>query len=254
MEKFTIKKKNGQGISCVMEVPQPFRGIVIVVHGFSSSMDCGTYQMLLRRLPAAGYGMLGIELPGHGTGESSRELLRIPGAVDSIETAERFVTERYPSAPVFYFASSFGAYLTGLYISTRTHKGKKAFFRSAAVNMPALFVKERQTQEDLAVRKELEEKGYFDTNAGLGRPVRITKEMFHDLEETDLFRLFHPRDTQVMMAHGEEDAVIDPAAARAFSEKFGVPLVMFPEEGHSLGSNPATPDRVADLAIRFFDE
>ena len=84
------------------------------------------------------------------------------------------MTERYPSAPVFYFASSFGAYLTGLYISTRTHKGKKAFFRSAAVNMPALFVKERQTQEDLAVRKELEEKGYFDTNAGLGRPVRIT--------------------------------------------------------------------------------
>ena len=90
--------------------------------------------------------------------------------------------------------------------------GSRPFFRSAAVNMPALFVKERQTQEDLAVRKELEEKGYFDTNAGLGRPVRITKEMFHDLEETDLFRLFHPRDTQVMMAHGEEDTVIDPAA------------------------------------------
>lgn len=254
MENITIRKKNGQGVSCVMEVPESAKGIVIAVHGFSSSRDCGTYQMLLRRLPAAGYGMFGIELPGHGTGESSRELLRISGAVDSIETAEHYVAKRYPSLPLFYFASSFGAYLTGLYISTRAHRGKKAFFRSAAVNMPELFANGRQLGDDRATQKELEEKGYFDTNAGLGRPVRITKEMLHDLEETDLFRLFHPRDTQVMMAHGEEDAVINPAAARAFSEKFGVPIVMFPKEGHSLGNSPATPDRVADLAIRFFDE
>ena len=253
MVNITITKQDGQGISCVMEVPEPPKGIVIVVHGFSSSKDCATYQLLLRRLPAAGYGMFGIELPGHGTGDSSRELLRIPGAIDSIETAERYVAEQYPSVPIFYFASSFGAYLTGLYISTREHKGKKAFFRSAAVNMPELFVNGSRMGDDQTVRKELEEKGYFDANAGLGRPVRITKEMLHDLEETDLFSLYHPQDTQVMMAHGEEDAVIDPAAAKAFSEKFGVPLVMFPGEGHSLGTDPVTPDRVADLAIRFFD-
>ena len=136
MESVKIEKPDHNIVSCLKEIPENPKGIVIAIHGFSSSKDCATYQLLLRRLPAAGYGMFGIELPGHGTGESSRELLRIPGAIDSIETAERYVAERYPSVPIFYFASSFGAYLTGLYISTREHKWKKAFFRSAAVNMP----------------------------------------------------------------------------------------------------------------------
>ena len=69
MEAFTIKKESGSTISCIREVPENPRGIVIAVHGFSSSKTCATYKLLLRRLPEAGYGMIGIELPGHGTEE-----------------------------------------------------------------------------------------------------------------------------------------------------------------------------------------
>ena len=139
-------------------------------------------------------------------------------------------------------------------ISTREHKGRKAFFRSAAVNMPSLFVKENPAPDDLQRLKELDEKGYFDTGARLGNDVRITREFYDDLKETDLFQLFRPKGTELMMAHGERDVTIDPEAARAFSERFNVPLVMFENEGHSLGTQPETPGRVADLAIAFFRE
>ena len=254
METFTITKESGNIVSCVREIPENPRGIVIVIHGFTSSKTCATYRLLLRRLPAAGYGMIGIELPGHGTEESKQETLRIEGAIDNIEAAERYALAHWPELPIFYFASSFGAYLTGLYISTRAHKGKRAFFRSAAVNMPTLFVKEHPGPDEQKMLKDLDEKGWFDTNAGLGNRVRITREMYRDLETTDLFRLFSPKGTKVMMAHGAEDAVIDPKAAKAFAESFKLPIVIFENEGHSLGGCQETPERVADLAISFFNE
>ena len=63
MEYMKIRKKDSNIVPCVKSIPEKPKGIVIAIHGFSSSKECATYQMLLRRLPEAGYGMIGIELP-----------------------------------------------------------------------------------------------------------------------------------------------------------------------------------------------
>ena len=255
MEIFRIQKDNGHFVSCVKEIPPDPRVIVIAIHGFSSSRDCATYQMLLRRLPPEGCGVIGIELPGHGSAESSQETLRIENALESIAAAENYAAEHYPGTEICYFASSFGAYLTGLYLTGREHRGRRAFFRSAAVNMPSLFLKEHPTEESCRQREELREKGWFDAAVETGKPVRITREMLRDLEENDLFVRFDPSahgENRVMMVHGAEDSVIDPEAARAFAERFRIPIRFFENEGHSLGGHPETPDRVADLALAFF--
>ena len=255
MDYFKIEKPDGNIVSCLKEIPEDPKGVVIAVHGFSSSKECATYQLLLRRMPAAGYALIGIDLPGHGFEESLQETLRIEGCKNSIEAAERYAAELLPGLPVFYFASSFGAYLTGLYISTREHLGRKAFFRSAAVNMPSLFVKENPTEQDRKRMAELEEKGYFEANVETARPVRITREMYHDLETTDLFQIFDANRygrNSVMMAHGADDRTIDPEAAKSFADQFHIPIHIFADEGHSLSDHPSTPDRVADLAIAFY--
>ena len=190
MEYIKIRKQDSNVVPCVKSIPEDPKGIVIAIHGFSSSKECATYKMLLRRLPEAGYGMIGIELPGHGREEALQETLRIEGCMNSIEAAEKYISETWPGTEVFYFASSFGAYITGLYISTREHLGRKAFFRSAAVNMPSLFVKKNPNEKECKWLAELEQKGYFDANVDLGAPVRITREMYHDLEENDLFEIY----------------------------------------------------------------
>ena len=255
MHGFTIKKANGHSVSCVEEIPYGADKIAVAIHGFTSSKESPTVQMLLRRLPAAGIGVVGIDLPCHGVEESYEEELRIESGIGSIEAAERYVAERYPDAEICYFASSFGAYLTALYISTRPHKGRKAFFRSAAVNMPSLFIKDDPTEEEKQLYAELDEKGYFMQGFGLGRPVKVTRGFIEDLKAADLPSLFAPDRFgahKIAMAHGAEDVTIDPAAAAAFAEQFHIKETVFPGEGHSLCNDPETPDRVADLAIGLF--
>ncbi len=257
MESLKIRKKDQNVVSCLTEIPDKPKGIVIAVHGFSSSKECATYEMLFRRLPASGYALLGIDLPGHGFEESLQETLRIEGCKNSIEAAEQYAAGLCPGLPVNYFASSFGAYLTGLYVSTRPHLGRKAFFRSAAVNMPELFVKKNPEEQDRKILAELEKQGYFDANIETSRPVRITRDMYRDFEMNDLFQLFDPSaygGTSVRMVHGAQDSVISPKAAERFAARYHIPLTFFENEGHSLSDHPGTPDRVADLAIAFYDE
>ena len=257
MEQFDIHKIIGSKVSCVKAFPEHPSGIVIAIHGFSSSKESPTYRRLLERFPASGLGVICMDLPGHGTGESRKELLRISGALDSIETVEKYALREYPGCKIFYFASSFGAYLTGLYISTRNHTGRKAFWRSAAVNMPDLFFKENLTEKEKQQLKDLKTKGYFDTDMDLHSPVRVTIDMYNDLLQNNLFEKFDPRrygEHQIAMAHGMEDDVIDPKAAEAFAEKFGIPITWFPGEGHSLSNDFSTPDRVIDLAAAHYKE
>ncbi len=256
MNYFNIKKENGKAVSCVSEIPENHKGIVIAVHGFSSSKESSTVRLLLKRLPSHGYGVIGLDLPGHGSGESLKELLRIPGALDSIQAVENYIIINYPNSEVAYFASSFGAYLTAIYISTREHKGRKAFFRSAAVNMPELFIKENPTEKEKEMLADLREKGYFDTNMDLNQSVRITRDMFDDLRQYDLFETFNPNrfgKHYIAMAHGADDNVIELAKAEEFAKRFNVPITVFPGEGHSLSNDPMTPQKVVDMAAELYN-
>ena len=255
MEYFNIQKSDGNIISCVKSIHDHPMGIVIAIHGFTSSKESSTYRLLIDRLPEAGFGMVGIDLPGHGAEESAKETLRIPGAINSIEAVERYVRQEYPGYEVFYFGSSFGAYLIGLYISTREHSGRKAFWRSAAVNMPELFIKENPDEKEKQQLEDLETKGYFDAEMEGNKPVRVTKAFYDDLLQNNLFEMFDADrfgKHQITMAHGREDSVINPDAADRFAEKYKIPVTWFQGEGHSLSNNSSTPDRVADLAIAFF--
>ena len=56
MHGFTIKKANGHSVACLEEIPFGAERIAIAVHGFTSSKESPTVQLLLRRLPAAGIG------------------------------------------------------------------------------------------------------------------------------------------------------------------------------------------------------
>ena len=125
------------------------------------------------------------------------------------------------------------------------------------MNMPDLFHKENPSEKERQQLEDLRTKGYFDTDMDLHKSVRVTMDMYNDLLGNDLFEIFDADrfgKHRVAMAHGEEDAVIDPEAARRFSDKFRIPVTWFPHEGHSLANDASTPDRVVDLAVSLYRE
>lgn len=257
METFILEKENGRQTACVKEIPASLRGIVIAIHGFTSSKESPTVQLLLQRLPAVGLGVIGIDLPAHGNSVSREEELRIEACMDSLQAAEEYASAHCGGKEIFYFASSFGAYITSLYISQRPHKGRSAFFRSAAVNMPDLFAIDRDHLSDAERKmlKELDEKGYIQPSLDLGSPVKVTAAMLQDLAENNLFEKFDPDRYgrhRIAMAHGEEDNVIDPKAARRFAQEFHIPITFYKGEGHSLSILPGTAEAVVRQASQWF--
>lgn len=260
MKDLILKNDNGE-ISCLAAMPgragaEP-EAIVIVIHGFGSSKESPTAQMMLEDLPEHGLGALAIDLPGHGTHESFETPLSIKTALDSIETAESYLIEEYAFPRIYYFASSFGAYLTLLYLASRRHTGDKAFLRSAAVNMPELFY----AAPDSPLAKELERTGYVVLQEAGPAPVRVTKELVEGLAENDLFEVIPAAMDEgvfdgidLAMIHGEKDMTIDPAGAIRFAAICDIPLTVMEGEDHTLSTDPASPAKVSAAAVDFYRE
>ena len=259
MNSSKILKENGHVIPVIVEVPEEADSVVIMVHGFTSSKECPTGQLLLRRMPEAGIGVVLYDQPGHGEEEAKEEPFRIENCMDSLAAVEKYVRTNWPEKEVFYFASSYGAYLTGLYLGRREHSGTRLLMRSGAVIMPWLFLGAPGSDPDPATLKELDEKGYLMLGMPGTKQIKVPRGMFEDmmLPENDLFGNFGESDhgnTRVAMVHGEKDQVVPVQFARQFAEKYHLPITVFEGQGHSLSDDPACPDKVADLAIEFFRE
>lgn len=252
MEKKKIRKENGAMIPLLQDIPAQAEKIIIMIHGLESCKECDTGKMLFRRMLPEGIGVIAYDQPGHGSEEARDEWFTLQACMESLKTVEDYAAEKWPQAEILYFASSFGAYMTSLYISQREHRGSRLFLRSAAVNMPEMFLGKPGSAPDPAALELLEKQGYLQPSMGIGTPVRVPKQMFEELRENDLFQKFAPGSTPVMMVHGDQDMVISPDAARAFAAKFKLPLAMFEGEGHSLCTAADTPDKVADMALDFF--
>ena len=112
--------------------------VAIVCHGFGSSKNSPMVQALDQTLPAHGIGVYSFDFPAHGESPVGEEGLRVPFCIDDLAEVEAHLLARNPQAEISYFASSFGAYITLLYLAQHPHRQRKAFLRSAAVTMPAL--------------------------------------------------------------------------------------------------------------------
>ena len=221
MEKFVLTKNNGYKIPCIAEFPADLKKVVIVIHGYDSSKESMNVENLMEILPPKGFGVMAYDQPNHGSEEAAEEGLSIEACVDSLAKVEEYVAERFPEKEVCYFGSSFGAYILGIFLTTRPHRGHKAFMRCAAVNFPELDLDERAKA----------------------------------IEPVDLYALFdkaRPEGVEIAFAHGEKDSSVPVAAAIDFAERYGYPITVFPGEEHPICTYPESPAKVAALAIELF--
>jgi hypothetical protein len=237
--------KNGYKIPCVSAIGGQEKMVCIISHGFGSSKESVTAVMLLESLPKAGIGAIAFDFPAHGSSPVDGDQLRIETCLQDLADVEAYVHAAAPQAEVVYFSSSFGAYLNLQYLSGGRGTGEKSFLRSAAVNMPQLFLNPTKEEQD-----QLDQAGYLMLE-GYTRPIKLTAAFLQDLASHDLFQCNRVGGDKICMIHGEADETILIQHARRFACQFHIPLTVVPGGDHSL-SVPGAPEQVLALALRFF--
>ena len=247
MKTIFLSKGHGYDIPYVYNITEQNKIVCVVVHGFGSSKKSPTAEMMLTELPIMGIGAIAFDFPAHGESRAGGELLRIDNCLADMAAIEAQAQALAPHAEVVYFASSFGAYMTLIYLAG-LHDRRRAFLRSAAVSMPQV-VKRLQTPEE---KKLLEETGEILLSQDhYSYTLKLTQGFFDDLENHDVFTLWREDMAELHMVHGETDQTIPLGDARSFAERFHIPLTVIPHGDHRL-SIPGAPEQVLHLAISFF--
>lgn len=223
MQKIYLTSGHDYKIPLLFNVPEDAEMVVIASPGFGSSKDDGMMQMLLSRLPKEGIGAVTNDFPRHGESEASIDDLRLENCMDDLSAIETFVREAWPKAEIGYFGCSFGGFMSLYYLSTRNHKGKKAFYCSAALNMPDLLG--TPTEEN---RKS----GYVD--APETPPFTICMDFYDEMQKADLLGKFTSDKADAAMIYGGQDDEVPPALSAEFAKKHGIHAICIPEEGHYL--------------------
>lgn len=138
-ERLVLEKEGGR-IPVWVSAPNDAEKVVIIVHGLGASKEAVSSEFYRKYFNSRRLAVVVYDQPGHGTAEASLEPLRVEGALESLAAVEKFTRERFPDLPIVYFGSSFGAYVTGLYVRTREHLGHKAFMRSGAMIFPEIIL------------------------------------------------------------------------------------------------------------------
>ncbi len=218
--------------------------VVIIAHGFGSSMQSPTAQMVLEALPKIGIGSIAFDFPAHGASQVDGDTLSVDNCIKDLGAVEEYVRSKCPKAKVSYFGSSFGAYITLLYLSQNPHKDGKAFLRSAAVNMHVIF--DNPTEAEAFA---MAQQGHLIIN--YGTPLKLTQKFVEDLKDHDLFELYKGGNAEVMMIHGACDETIDYGKATEFAQKFDIPLITVEGGDHRL-SQEGMPEAVVMTAMDFY--
>lgn len=245
-----LKGRNGYDIPCIHTLTGSEKMVAIVVHGFGSSKESPTAAMLGAEFPHRGIGTFAFDFPAHGESPVDGTELSMEHCMDDLASAEERVRQLCPDAEIVYFGSSFGAYTTLLYLAERQHEGRRAFLRSAAVEMPLLF-HDKMPEEEATLAAQ----GYLMLDRGYVRPLKLTQNFFADLDAHDVFEIYkggiEPGSFLIGMVHGTEDDTASPGAARRFAMLTGAELTEIFEGDHRL-SGKGMPERVTALAHEFF--
>ncbi|MCF0123271.1 MAG: alpha/beta fold hydrolase [Ruminiclostridium sp.] len=229
MKMTTLKSKHGYSIPC-HDCWEGQEKVLIVCHGFGSSKSSPMVQALNQEMPRHGVGVFSFDFPSHGESSVWQEGLRVPFCLDDLTVVEEHIRATAPQAEIGYFGSSFGAYITLLYLSRGQAAGKRAFLRSAAVSMPRLV----DTWVDDRARADLGRLGYFVPEYDYVREMRITRDFLTDLEENDVFACYQEGLARLFMVHGGRDDVAPTEDALRFAQAFGAEIRILPNGEHNL--------------------
>ena len=245
MEKMFLKGVSGYDVPVLLHEEPEAKTAVVVVHGFGSDKYSATARRVQAALAEMSAASVALDLPAHGESPVDGHFLTVENAINDIAAAEELLRSRLPRARVAFFGSSFGAYLTALYLAKRPRQltPPRAVLRCAAFTMPRLLQDEltQAQKEQLLAGRDLLLTAYEP-------PLLLTQAFLDSLNAHDPFAECRPRMADVLLIHGTADEVAPIGQARRFSRQFGYPLLEIAGADHRFQGEDQM-DRLIEAAV-----
>jgi pimeloyl-ACP methyl ester carboxylesterase len=248
-----VVRRSIQGIPLLERFTGDEELIILICHGLGSSKGSPTAQRIDTAALQNGFGSCRFDFSGHGDHPSVGRPFSVAACLADLATVDAYIKEKAPQSEVAIFASSFGAFMTLLYLSQITLNGeankplRRACLRCAAVSLPTLFLEKTPPEQ----REELRQPGFFMLDYGYVHPLMMTKKFYDELEAIDLFRLYRPGTAELFMIHGEADEIAPYENARRFAAYADAGLLTLPGCGHAF-DHPGEMEQMTAASMDFF--
>lgn len=183
--------------------------IVIGVHGFSGDKESSVLTTLGKELISHNIALVTFDLPCHGKSINVGPL-RLSDCVNSLEIIFSYVRKSYNNIPISLFATSFGAYLSLIYLSKKHENLDKLILRAPAIDMAkvlgdVILPFNNLSEDDLSTPKSF---GYEQT-------FLIDEEFLNELTQNNLEN-YSPINQFVYIIQGRKDDIVNPTKNESF--------------------------------------
>lgn len=220
-----LQGKNGYDISYIESIPKDADTVIVAMHGFCGDKESSCIEALEKKALDFGIGLIKFDWPGHGESEATGEQLTINNCLLDIDSVVEHIKSLLPKARLVAFATSFGGYLTLLYLHKRREVFSQIILRSPAINMYSVLVSSLLTADDLSQMKKT---GLV--KFGFERELDITSDFLNELKDNEINELFDgvllP---EVSIIHGTDDDLVPFADSEVFASEHDCRL--FPVKG-----------------------
>ena len=223
----------------------PPKQIVIGVHGFFGDKESSVLVKLGETLVKNEMALLTFDLPCHGHNDTS-PILKLSECVDSIKNIFDWVHQNYPNTAISIFATSFGGYLTLLYLSKNHESLNRIILRAPAINMShvledVLLPFQSLSAEDLKT----------PTNIGKEQTLWVNYDFIEELRVNNL-QNSSPTDNFLYILQGKKDDIVNPEDNEKFFNKYYEnkhKIIYFENADHRF-KKPGELERIIDEAFR----
>lgn len=227
MNKYFSINDSGFSIRCKLYCndPRATRHVVLFGHGFGGHKDNKAAERFAERLLAKkkDWAVLCFDWPCHG--QDARRKLVLAECLGYLDRVVRYCGKTLRAESVSMYATSFGGFVTLVYLREFGNPFRRIALRCPALPMHASITSTIMTEQnrlDLAKGKE--------TLVGFDRKVRVSPAFMKELEAADVLPCdFSAEADKILILHGTKDEIIPMEPVRDFAERNGIPFL--PVEG-----------------------
>ncbi len=227
-------------------IREDHRQILLCLHGFGGDKESSVITALRKQLDERGIGVAAFDWPAHGKSMAKDEEFRVETCLAYLDRTVMTLREKWEGKPLNCFATSFGGYITMLYLDVEPEAFSKVILRSPAIKMHKVF-RSLLTDEDFN-RMQSGEK----LTLGYDRPMQIAYDFYEDLERNKIFdkKEYYGN---VLILQGDKDDVVDPEDTKEYADRICARWKLFEGTDHRY-KRPGELEQIVNYTERFLLE